>query len=127
MWWVELLEFNLVVYEILEHTVPGSAVCGTGTIFVVMLCSMPLGWLHDMSKQQLEGWPVSWAWKADGTLDDLRSWRLFPVSLNLYPSPGCVFVDVLNPPLPLRGSSSAAIGIGNATYESGVYAASSLF
>lgn len=31
------------------------------------------------------------------------SWRLIPVILNLYPSPGRVFVDVLTPPPRLTG------------------------
>jgi hypothetical protein len=64
-----LLEFNLVVYEILEQAVPGSAVCGTGTILVVVLCSMPatmpLAWLQNMSKQQLEDLASQLGLKAD--------------------------------------------------------------
>jgi hypothetical protein len=43
---------------------------------VVVLCSMPatmpLAWLHDMSKEQLEELASQLGLKADGTLDDLR-------------------------------------------------------
>jgi hypothetical protein len=48
-----LVEFNLVVYEVVEKYVPDSAVYGTGTILVAlysMPTTMPLAWLHFMSK-----------------------------------------------------------------------------
>jgi hypothetical protein len=37
-----------------------------------MPATMPLAWLHDMSKQQLEELASQLALKADGTLEDLR-------------------------------------------------------
>jgi hypothetical protein len=73
------LELNLVVYEILEQVVPGSAVGGTGIILVIVLCSMlitmPLAWLHDMPKPQLDELVRQLGLKADGTLEDLMKER----------------------------------------------------
>lgn len=65
--------FNLVIYEVLEQALSGSAVYCTGTILVVFhACDYAtcLGPRH--GKQQLEELASQLGLKADGTLDDLR-------------------------------------------------------